>query len=89
VLVAPTNGATIKGSTVVVKVRLNGSLTDVGAAFRAQDNSGNQYTPSVSPQVTYRGIPPGRHSIRIELVHDSHDPSSAISSARADFTVIG
>jgi hypothetical protein len=122
VLVEPTNGATIKGGTVVVKVSLNGKLvsagllrrpqappdavhlhfifdgggrfddpqhTGVGAALRALDNSGNQHTPSVTPQVTYRGIPLGKHTIWIELVHNSHNPGSALSSARAVFTVLG
>ena len=44
-----------------------------------------KYSPSVEPQITYKGIPKGKHTIKVDLANNDHSPAGA--SATATFTV--
>jgi hypothetical protein len=44
-----------------------------------------KYSPSVEPQITYKGIPKGKHTIKVDLANNDHSPAGA--SASASFTV--
>jgi hypothetical protein len=55
--------------------------------FEQEDSSG-KYSALVEPQVTYRDIPPGPHTLRVELVYNDHDPKSGIAGDKIEFEVI-
>lgn len=44
-----------------------------------------KYSPSVTPQITYQGIPKGKHTLKVELANNDHSPAGA--SATDTFTV--
>ncbi|MDX6663727.1 MAG: hypothetical protein QOG09_1829 [Solirubrobacterales bacterium] len=44
-----------------------------------------KYSPSVTPTITYRGLPAGQHTLRVELANNDHSPAGA--SAETTFTV--
>ena len=44
-----------------------------------------KYSPSVKPQITYKKIPKGKHTLKVELANNDHSPAGA--SATDTFTV--
>ena len=44
-----------------------------------------KYSPSVKPQITYKKIPKGKHTIKVELANNDHSPAGA--TATDTFTV--
>ena len=44
-----------------------------------------KYSPSVEPKITYKGIPKGKHTLKVELANNDHSPAGA--SATDTFTV--
>jgi hypothetical protein len=58
-----------------------------GAAGRRAFRLGTDglYSPTRQPTITYSGLPPGAHTIRVELAHGDHSPIGA--SDAVSFTV--
>jgi hypothetical protein len=44
-----------------------------------------KYSPSVTKEITYKGIPKGKHTIKVELANNDHSPAGATASS--SFTV--
>jgi hypothetical protein len=44
-----------------------------------------KYSPSVTEEITYKGIPKGKHTLKVELANNDHSPAGA--SATDSFTV--
>jgi hypothetical protein len=44
-----------------------------------------KYSPSVTPEITYKGIPKGKHTLKVELANNDHSPAGA--TATDTFTV--
>jgi hypothetical protein len=44
-----------------------------------------KYSPSVTPEITYKDIPKGKHTLKVELANNDHSPAGA--SATDTFTV--
>jgi hypothetical protein len=44
-----------------------------------------KYSPSVTPTITYTGLPKGKHTLKVALANNDH--SDAGASATVDFTV--
>ena len=44
-----------------------------------------KYSPSVMPEITYKGIPKGKHTLKVELANNDH--SAAGATASVTFTV--
>jgi hypothetical protein len=44
-----------------------------------------QYSPSTTPTITYKGLPPGEHTLKVDLVNNDHSPIGASDSVT--FTV--
>jgi hypothetical protein len=44
-----------------------------------------KYSPSVTQEITYKGIPKGKHTLKVELANNDHSPAGA--SATDSFTV--
>jgi hypothetical protein len=44
-----------------------------------------KYSPSVMPEITYKNIPKGKHTLKVELANNDHSPAGA--SATDTFTV--
>jgi hypothetical protein len=36
-----------------------------------------KYSPSVMPKITYKGIPKGKHTLKVELANNDHSPAGA------------
>jgi hypothetical protein len=34
-----------------------------------------KYSPSVAPQITYRNLPPGEHTLKVQLANNDHSPT--------------
>lgn len=44
-----------------------------------------KYSPSTTPTITYKGLPAGEHTLRVELANNDHSPTGA--STETTFTV--
>jgi hypothetical protein len=44
-----------------------------------------KYSPSVTSEITYKGIPKGKHTLKVELANNDHTPAGA--TATDTFTV--
>ena len=44
-----------------------------------------KYSPSVAPKITYKGLPKGKHSLKVALANNDH--SNAGATASVSFTV--
>ncbi|MFL5781993.1 MAG: hypothetical protein ACJ760_11830 [Thermoleophilaceae bacterium] len=44
-----------------------------------------KYSPSVTKEITYKSIPKGKHTLKVELANNDHSPAGA--SATTTFTV--
>ncbi len=115
-ITSPKQGATIKGTRVVVRLRVDPKLArhdqvrkddrdglvhlhallDEGkwdtpehsssSLFNAEGQTG--YSALVDDVLVYEDIPPGRHRLRVELVHNDHVPGSGIAEAALEFTTV-
>lgn len=50
----------------------------------AQLGTDGQYSPSVTPTVTYTGLPPGQHTLKVEVVNNDHSPTGVSDSVTFD-----
>jgi plastocyanin len=46
-----------------------------------------QYSPSTTPSITYKGIPSGEHTLKVELANNDHSPTGTEETVK--FTVEG
>jgi hypothetical protein len=44
-----------------------------------------KYSPSVTPSITYKGLPKGKHTISVQLANNDHSPAGG--AAQVAFTV--
>ncbi len=44
-----------------------------------------KYSPSVAPKISYKGLPKGKHTLKVELANNDHSPAGA--TATDSFTV--
>ncbi len=44
-----------------------------------------KYSPAVAPQITYRNLPPGEHTLRVQLANNDHSPTG--TEAETTFSV--
>jgi hypothetical protein len=114
-MLSPTDGETIAGSQIVVRLRVDGELTppaqvvdhseglvhlhvvlDDGsldtpehssAPFFDLEQSAGSHSALATTRLVYRDIPPGPHTVRVELVPHDHDPAQGIAGAGVAFTV--
>jgi hypothetical protein len=115
-LLSPKQGETVKGTRLVVRLRVNGELTrpgrvidhaeglvhlhvvlDDGSWDRPENSSSPLFEPEKSAtshsalantRLVYRDIPPGPHVLRVELVHNDHDPAQGIAGVGVEFTTV-
>jgi hypothetical protein len=41
-----------------------------------------QYSPAVEPTITYKGLPPGEHTLEVDLVNNDHSETGTSESVR-------
>jgi hypothetical protein len=56
------------------------------SALMEFEKSAGSYSGAVVPRVTYRGLAPGSHVLRVELVHNDHEPTAGVSAAGLTFS---
>ncbi len=63
------------------------SSTYSGANGKLAEQLGTdgQYSPATEPTITYKGLPPGEHTLNVELVNNDHSPTGVSDSVT--FTV--
>ncbi len=44
-----------------------------------------KYSPAVAPEITYEKLPPGEHTLKVDLANNDHSPTG--TSAETTFTV--
>jgi hypothetical protein len=62
----------------------NSKYSGANGKLAEQLGTDGQYSPSTEPTITYRGLPPGEHTLKVELVND-HSPTGISDSVT--FTV--
>ncbi len=56
------------------------------SALMKIENSGGSYSGSVVGRMTYSGLAPGSHVLRVELVHNDHEPAASVSAISLTFS---
>ena len=65
----------------------NAKFSGANGKLAEQLGTDGKYSPSVTPQITYSGIPAGRHTLVVELANNDHSDQGA--KATTTFTVKG
>jgi hypothetical protein len=50
----------------------NSKYSGANGKLAEQLGTDGQYSPSTEPSITYRGLPPGQHTLEVDLVNNDH-----------------
>jgi uncharacterized Ntn-hydrolase superfamily protein len=63
----------------------NSKYSGANGKLAEQLGTDGQYSPSTTPTVTYKGLPPGEHTLKVDVVNNDHSPTGVSDSVT--FTV--
>lgn len=58
----------------------NSKYSGANGELAEQLGTDGQYSPSTEPTITYRGLPPGEHTLEVVLANNDHSPTGASDS---------